>query len=352
MKDDKAKDATSVDNAPRMTRDETPAAAMAPVATVATATPKEEGKTVGKKAAASKGSAKKGSPRKSAATTAAAPARAAAKQAERPATAARKAKAAKPRAGKSAAESAAAKSAAAKSAAPKSAAGKSPARSKSSPAVASAPKAAVRPAVAKAAVAKAPVDKAPVDNAFAAKPPVATAVVDAKVTETAQKVVDVARKVLPMNPMQAASTALQAALRGPMPSAGVIPTAEAALAPFSAALESGAEQARNVIGRARDTRESLQQAVTHSATAAAHGMLELNGKVIDLLRAQSDAAFELWRSALAAGSLSEAVRVQTSGLRQAYEATATHAKDVAETATRAIGDTVKPLQSAMARTPR
>ena len=342
MKDDKAQDATSVDNAPRMTRDETPAAAMAPVTTVATATPKEEGKTVGKKAAASKGSAKKGSPRKSAATTAAAPARAAAKQAERPATAARKAKTAKPRAGKSAV----------KSAAPKSAAGTSPARSKSSPAVASAPKAAVRPAVAKAAVAKPPVAKAPVDKAFAAKPPVATAVVDAKVTETAQKVVDVARKVPPMNPMQAASTALQAALRGPMPSAGVIPTAEAALAPFSAALESGAEQARNVIGRARDTRESLQQAVTHSATAAAHGMLELNGKVIDLLRAQSDAAFELWRSALTAGSLSEAVRVQTSGLRQAYEATATHAKDVAETATRAIGDTVKPLQSAMARTPR
>jgi len=43
MKDDKARDATSVENAPRMTREETPAAAMAPVAAVAAATPKGEG---------------------------------------------------------------------------------------------------------------------------------------------------------------------------------------------------------------------------------------------------------------------------------------------------------------------
>jgi hypothetical protein len=188
--------------------------------------------------------------------------------------------------------------------------------------------------VAKPPVTK-PVDKAPVKKPASAAP---------------HKVAD--RKALPAEAAQAASTALQSALRGVMPSGGVIPIAQAALAPFSVALESGAEQARNAVGRARDTRESLQQAVAHSAAAAANGMLELNGKVIDLLRAQSDAAFELWRSTVTAGSLSEAVRVQTSGMRQAYEATTTHAKDVAEAATRAIGDTVKPLQSAMARTPR
>jgi hypothetical protein len=347
MKDDTAKDATWVENAPRMTREETPAAAMAPVATVATATPKDEGN----KAAVGNGGAKKGAAKK-----ASAPSRAAGTKAPRAATAkaaaSSKAKAAKPRTGKAAAKAAGPKSAPATSAA-----AKSPARTKSAPAVASAPKAAVRPAVAKAAVAKPPVAKPlvakpPLAKAPAPKAPVAAKAVEAQVSETARKTVEVVREAFPVNPFQAASMALQAALRGPMPSNGVIPSAGAALAPFSAALESGAEQARNVVGRARDTRESLHQAVTHSATAAAHGMLELNGKVIDLLRAQSDAAFELWRSTLTAGSLSEAVRVQTSGMRQAYEATTTHAKDVAEAATRVIGETVKPLQSAVARTPR
>jgi hypothetical protein len=311
MKDDKARDATSVGNAPRMTREETPAAAMAPVAAVAAATPKGDGTKTGAKRRAANGAAKK--------------------------TAARKAPSRKGNGSAAAAKSAAKKTKSSKKSPAKSSTRRAAARSAS--AAASTLKAPARPAVAKAAVAKPPVTK-PVDKASVKKP----------ASAAPQKAAE--RKALPVETAQAASTALQSALRGIMPSGGVIPIAQAALAPFSVALESGAEQARNAVGRARDTRESLQQAVAHSAAAAANGMLELNGKVIDLLRAQSDAAFELWRSTVTAGSLSEAVRVQTSGIRQAYEATTTHAKDVAEAATRAIGDTVKPLQSAMARTPR
>ena len=313
MKDDKARDATSVENAPRMTREETPAAAMAPVAAVAAATPKGEGTKTGAKRGAANGAAKKTAARKSAAKKGTAGAAAAKGKSATKAT--------KPRAAKSSAKSSTRRAAA-----------------RSASAAASTLKAPARPAVAKAAVAKPPVAK-----------PVGKAPVK-KAATAPQKAAD--RKALPVETAQAASTALQSALRGVMPSGGVIPIAQAALAPFSVALESGAEQARNAVGRARDTRESLQEAVAHSAAAAANGMLELNGKVIDLLRAQSDAAFELWRSTVTAGSLSEAVRVQTSGMRQAYEATTTHAKDVAEAATRAIGDTVKPLHSAMARTPR
>jgi hypothetical protein len=314
MKDDKARDATSVENAPRMTREETPAAAMAPVAAVAAATPKGEGTKTGAKRRAANGAAKKTAARKSAAKKGTAGAAAAKGKSATKAT--------KPRAEKSSAKSSTRRAAA-----------------RSASTAASTLKAPARPAVTKAAVAKPPVTK-PVDKGPVKKP----------ASAAPQKAAD--RKALPAEAAQAASTALQSALRGVMPSGGVIPIAQAALAPFSVALESGAEQARNAVGRARDTRESLQQAVAHSAAAAANGMLELNGKVIDLLRAQSDAAFELWRSTVTAGSLSEAVRVQTSGMRQAYEATTTHAKDVAEAATRAIGDTVKPLQSAMARTPR
>ena len=253
MKNDKAKRATSVKNAPRMTPAETPAAAVAPMATVATAAPKRAG-------TAAKGPG---------------PVRAAAKEAPRAAVA---------------------------------------------KAAVSPPK----PSSSKAAVAKAP--------AFTPRPGV-------------ERV-----KALPLAAAQAASTALQSALRDRIPTGGVIPSADAALAPLSAALETGAEQARVAYGRARATGDTLQQALTQSASAAARGLLEVNETVLDGMRAQSDAAFDFWRSTLTAGSLSEFVRIQTSGLRRAYELTSAQAKDVASATARAVGETVKPLQSAI--TPR
>jgi hypothetical protein len=89
----------------------------------------------------------------------------------------------------------------------------------------------------------------------------------------------------------------------------------------------------------------LGHAVAETATAATTTVLEVNAKVLDAVRAQSDAAFELWRSTLAAGSLSEAMRVQTSGARQAYETAANHWKDMAETTTRWFASAMKPLHS-------
>jgi hypothetical protein len=283
MKDDKAKRATSVKSAPRMTAAETPAASAVPMAAVPAAAPKRG----------------KGSVRKAAPNTAA----------KRPAKTARKA--ARPRA---------------------------------------AAKEATRPAVAKAAVTSAPkpaVAKAPAPANAAARPKAPAAPAPASVPAAAQ----VKPSGLPAAFAEAASTALQSALRGGIRTGGVFPMPQAALAPLSAALESGAEQARSALGRARASGDNLQQAVAQSATATARAMLEVNDKILDGLRAQNEAALDLWRSAVTAGSLSELVRVQTSGIRMAYELSSTQAKDLAATATRAVGDAVKPLQAALP-TPR
>jgi hypothetical protein len=69
--------------------------------------------------------------------------------------------------------------------------------------------------------------------------------------------------------------------------------------------------------------------------------------VLEAWRAQSDVALDLWSSTLAADSFSEAVRVQTSGARQAYDSAALHWKDVAETTNRWFGAALWPLQSAL-----
>ena len=128
--------------------------------------------------------------------------------------------------------------------------------------------------------------------------------------------------------------------------AAPIPSAEDVIAPASRLLEAGAEQAREVYARARVTTDTFRNAVTETANLSTRGALEVNGKVIDALRAQSDAAFDLWRSALTAESFSEAIQNQATGTRQFYETTAAHWKDVADTARRLFGETVAPMQSA------
>jgi len=67
------------------------------------------------------------------------------------------------------------------------------------------------------------------------------------------------------------------------------------------------------------------------------GWAELNGKMLNLMRSQTEANFALWRSTLGAGSLSEAIRIQTTGIREAYETTAAQWRDIAETAARLMG---------------
>src|SRR5215212_4594364 len=122
----------------------------------------------------------------------------------------------------------------------------------------------------------------------------------------------------------------------------------AAVAPFASAFEAGADQARASYSRARENGESLRQAVTDSTTATTRAFIELNGKVIDLVRAQSDATLDLWRSTLSAGTFSEAIRVQTHGLREVYETTSAQWKDIAETAGRLAAEAAKPLRTAWA----
>jgi hypothetical protein len=142
--------------------------------------------------------------------------------------------------------------------------------------------------------------------------------------------------------LKAIDLAVQAVAAAPK-SIPVLP-ADAMVAPVSSLVNVGAEQARQAYARAQATSQNLRQAVTETATATSQGVLEVNGKVLDAMRAQSDAAFDLWRSTLTAGSVSEAIRAQTSGARQVYETTATQWKDVAEATNRWFTAAMKPMQ--------
>jgi hypothetical protein len=126
-----------------------------------------------------------------------------------------------------------------------------------------------------------------------------------------------------------------------------VPMANPVIGPATRLMEAGAERTREVYAHAQAANESLRQAMTETASTTSHGALEIQEKVLDALRAQSDAAFDLWRSTLAAGSLSEAVRVQTSGVREFYETATSHWQDVAASTARWFGASMRPFQSAL-----
>jgi hypothetical protein len=201
----------------------------------------------------------------------------------------------------------------------------------------------------KAAGAKAPAKASPAKAGKAAV--AATATRDPRKTAPVAAASTARKAVEAIAPVAAVATAepkkaeaLKPAAAKPAPVETAVP---AAVAPFASAFEAGADQARAAYTRARENGETLRQAVTDSTTATTRAFIELNGKVIDALRAQSEATIDLWRSTLSAGTLSEAIRVQTHGLREAYETSSAQWKDIAATAGRLAAEAAKPLRSAL-----
>ncbi|QFU15654.1 phasin family protein [Microvirga thermotolerans] len=94
--------------------------------------------------------------------------------------------------------------------------------------------------------------------------------------------------------------------------------------------------------------DALRQAMGQSVLATAHGALEINDRIIAAVRDQSEAAIDLWRSALEASHPTEALRVQATGARQACEVAAAHWKDIAEATARLFHRSFEPFQTVMA----
>lgn len=128
-----------------------------------------------------------------------------------------------------------------------------------------------------------------------------------------------------------------------------LPSAESLAKPYARMMETGADSARVAYSQARESNEAFTQACFESANAASRGMASLNAQMLDLMRANADLTLGLMRSTLTAGSLSEAVKLQTSGARRAYETNAAHIKAIAEATTKLVGETTGPITQAMTK---
>jgi hypothetical protein len=84
--------------------------------------------------------------------------------------------------------------------------------------------------------------------------------------------------------------------------------------------------------------------VTDTAAAMSQAAAAIHGKFVDMMVAQSDAAFAMWRSTLSAGSVSEAIKAQSSGIRQAYETGSAQMKDLAGVTEKAVSEALEPVR--------
>ncbi|MBS7695855.1 MULTISPECIES: phasin family protein [unclassified Chelatococcus] len=115
---------------------------------------------------------------------------------------------------------------------------------------------------------------------------------------------------------------------------------------FAAIAESGLQQARKAYATAQEQRDTWNRSVIANANVASRAANEINGKILDLLRSQTDATFGLWRSLMNVSSMAEAVELQTRELRRQYEDATARVRDIAETATRYTNDVVATAKEA------
>jgi hypothetical protein len=115
------------------------------------------------------------------------------------------------------------------------------------------------------------------------------------------------------------------------------------VSPLVALAETGLEQARRTFATLQEQRDAWNRNLIASASTTTKAATVINGKVLDLVRTQTDATFGLWRALLDVSSVAEAVELQTRELRRQYENTTTRVRDIAETASRFAQEAAAPL---------
>lgn len=160
--------------------------------------------------------------------------------------------------------------------------------------------------------------------------------------QPAPRPVDAAEPVRDLERAVRAATAGMAEVA--KPTAAVLETMSVASPSVAArTVETGAENVRRTTAELRDTGATAGRAMTDTASTAARGWVEFNGKLLDVMRVQGDAAFSLWRETVTARSFPDAMRAQTNGLQHLYETSTTQWREVAEAAARLMGGAAKPM---------
>jgi len=158
-------------------------------------------------------------------------------------------------------------------------------------------------------------------------------------------------------PFNASPDSLEAAPN--TPDAKVIP--EMAQDPFSTVVpfevpgslrefaEKGVSQARETYEKFKDAAQSSNETIEAVYASAHKGSAEYSGKLIDMARANTNAAFDMAEKLVGVKSPTEIFSIWTAYARGQYETLQTQAKELAELGQRVATETVEPIKTASSK---
>lgn len=118
---------------------------------------------------------------------------------------------------------------------------------------------------------------------------------------------------------------------------------------FRGMAEKGVEQAKDNYTRIRTAAEQATDLVEDTYLTATRGATEFNLKAIEALRANVNSSFDYARELLAAKSISEAVELSATHMRQQFETLAAQAKDFSALAQKVTAEASEPIKASVGK---
>ena len=115
------------------------------------------------------------------------------------------------------------------------------------------------------------------------------------------------------------------------------------------AAERGAEQNRAAYERVKTSAEEANASLESSFASASKVFGEINAKAFEALRANSVAAFDLFKALASVKSVNEAVALNSEHVRRQMEALGAQTKEMATLAQKLAADSAAPLKAGLAK---
>jgi phasin len=117
-----------------------------------------------------------------------------------------------------------------------------------------------------------------------------------------------------------------------------------------AMLEKGLTETRATYSKAKSAADEASNAMETSYTNAKSGIVEMNVKALEALRASADANFDFLKSIFNVKSAADFVTLQTEFTRKQVEMLTGHTKEFGALAQKVANDAVEPFKAQVAKT--
>ena len=116
------------------------------------------------------------------------------------------------------------------------------------------------------------------------------------------------------------------------------------------AVEKTVADARDAYAKAKTAAEEATGAMETSLAAAKTGIVEINAKALDAMRANVEANFDLVHALIGAKSVSDYVALQAEFARKQIESLTSQAKELGALAQKVANESAAPIKDQVART--